>query len=104
MVVLLLVVFEESPVCLSQWLHQIAFPPAAYEGSPFSTPSPAFLVCGSPLSYCLLSSSRLLTVSFSEACAKLSVDELGQNGAWSREQAPWRGKMPPLKNEVLVSP
>ena len=28
-----------------QWLHQSAFPPTAHKGSPFSTSSPALVVC-----------------------------------------------------------
>ena len=36
---------EETPYCFSQWLHQFMFPPAVQEGSLFSTPSPAFVIC-----------------------------------------------------------
>ena len=36
---------DEPPYCFPQWLHQLAFPPAVQEGSLFSTPSPAFIVC-----------------------------------------------------------
>ena len=37
--------FKESPLCSPQWLYQFAFPPTVEEGSLFSTPSPAFIVC-----------------------------------------------------------
>ena len=36
---------KESPYCISQWLHQFTFPPTTQEGSLFSMPSPAFIVC-----------------------------------------------------------
>ena len=46
MVVLFLGV-KESPYCLPQWLYlyQFTFPQIMQEGSLFSTPSPAFIVC-----------------------------------------------------------
>ena len=37
--------FEAISFCFSQWLHQSAFPPTVYEGSCFSTTSPALAVC-----------------------------------------------------------
>ena len=37
--------FKESPNSLPQWLYQFTFPPAMQEGSLFSTPSPALIVC-----------------------------------------------------------
>ena len=37
--------FKKSPYRLPQWLYQFTFPPAMQEGSLFSTPSPAFIVC-----------------------------------------------------------
>ena len=37
--------FKDSPYCLPQQLHQFTFPPTVQEGSLFSTPSPAFIVC-----------------------------------------------------------
>ena len=38
-------VSEVSPYCFPQWLHQSAFPPTVQKGSPFSTSSPARVVC-----------------------------------------------------------
>ena len=38
-------VTKPPPYCLPQWLHQFTFPPEMEEGSLFSTPSPAFIVC-----------------------------------------------------------
>ena len=37
--------FEESPYCFPQWLHQFTFLPTVQEGSLFSIPSPAFIIC-----------------------------------------------------------
>ena len=37
--------FKEPPYCSPQWLYQFTFPPTVKEGSLFSTPSPAFIVC-----------------------------------------------------------
>ena len=37
--------FKEPPCCSPQWLHQFIFPPTVQEGSLFSTPSLAFIVC-----------------------------------------------------------
>ena len=37
--------FEVSPYCFLQWLHQFAFSPTMQKGSPFSTSSPALVVC-----------------------------------------------------------
>ena len=37
--------FEEPPRCSPQWLHRFAFPPTVQEGSLFSTPSTAFIIC-----------------------------------------------------------
>ena len=37
--------FKESPYHLPQWLYQFTFPQTVQEGSLFSTPSPAFIVC-----------------------------------------------------------
>ena len=34
------------PYYFPQWLYQFTFPPTVYEGSLFSTPSPAFVICG----------------------------------------------------------
>ena len=39
-------IFRELPYCSLQWVHQFTFPPTVQEGSLFSTPSPAFIVCG----------------------------------------------------------
>ena len=36
---------KESPYCFPLWLHQFIFPSTVWEGSLFSTPSPAFLIC-----------------------------------------------------------
>ena len=36
---------KESPYCLPQWLYQFTFPQTVQQGSLFSTPSPAFIVC-----------------------------------------------------------
>ena len=36
---------KEPPYCSPQWLYQYTFPPIIQEGSLFSTPSPAFIVC-----------------------------------------------------------
>ena len=44
-IVVLFLVFKESPYHLPWWLYQFTFPPAVQEGSFFSTPSPAFTVC-----------------------------------------------------------
>ena len=44
-VVVLFLVFKESPYCLPWWLYQFTFSTAVQEGSLFSTPSPAFIVC-----------------------------------------------------------
>ena len=46
MVVLLILflVFKESPYCFLWWLYQFTSPPTVQEGSLFSTP-PAFIVC-----------------------------------------------------------
>ena len=41
----LFLVFKESPYSSPQWLYQFTFPPTVQEGSLFSTPSPAFIVC-----------------------------------------------------------
>ena len=35
-----------SPHCSPQWLYPFASPPTVQEGSLFSTPSPAFIICG----------------------------------------------------------
>ena len=37
--------FEEPPYCLPQWLDQFTFPPTVQNGSLFSTPPPAFVIC-----------------------------------------------------------
>ena len=37
--------FKESPYCSSKWLYQFISLPTVQEGSLFSTPSPAFIVC-----------------------------------------------------------
>ena len=37
--------FKKPPYCFPQWLYQFTFPPTLWEGSFFSTPSPAFTVC-----------------------------------------------------------
>ena len=31
--------------CYSHWLHQFIFPPVVQDGSHFSTPSSAFIIC-----------------------------------------------------------
>ena len=43
--VVLFLVFKESPYRLPQWLNQFTFPPTLQEGSLFSTLSPALIVC-----------------------------------------------------------
>ena len=45
LVLFLVFFFEESPYCLPQGLYQFALPPTVQEGSLFSTPFPAFIVC-----------------------------------------------------------
>ena len=42
--VLLFLLFKESPHHLPQWLYQFTFPPTVPEHSLFSTRSPAFIV------------------------------------------------------------
>ena len=37
--------FKEPPCSSPQWLYQFTFPPTVQEGSLFSTPSPAFIIC-----------------------------------------------------------
>ena len=37
--------FEEPLYCFPQWLYQFTFPPTVQEGSPFSAPSLAFVIC-----------------------------------------------------------
>ena len=37
--------FEKPQYCFPQWLHQFTSPPTVYEGSLFSTSSPAFVIC-----------------------------------------------------------
>ena len=36
---------QETPYSFSQWLYQFTLPPTVQEGSFFSTPSPAFIIC-----------------------------------------------------------
>jgi hypothetical protein len=36
--------FKKPPYCFPEWLHQLAFPPAVYEDSFFSTSSPTPVV------------------------------------------------------------
>ena len=43
--VVLFLVFKESPYHLPLWLYQFTFPPTVQELSLFSTPSPVFIVC-----------------------------------------------------------
>ena len=43
--VVLFFVFKEPPYCSPQCLYQFTFQPTVQEGSLFSTPSPAFIVC-----------------------------------------------------------
>ena len=43
--VVLFLVFKKPPYCSPQWLYQFTVPPKVQEGSLFSTPSPAFIVC-----------------------------------------------------------
>ena len=43
--VVLFLVFKETPYSSPQWLYQLTFPLTVQEGSLFSTPSPAFIVC-----------------------------------------------------------
>ena len=38
--------FKAIPYCPPQWLYQFIFPPTVKEGSLFSTPSPAIVICG----------------------------------------------------------
>jgi hypothetical protein len=42
----LCVVLEEPPYFFPEWLHQLAFPLAVYEGSFFPASSPTFVVGG----------------------------------------------------------
>ena len=61
---------KESPYRLPQWLYQFTFPPTVQERSLFSTPSPAFIVCGlfddghsdrcEVISHCILSCISLI--------------------------------------------
>ena len=44
-VVTLFLVFEKLQYCSPEWLLEFTFPPAVWEGSLFSTASPAFIVC-----------------------------------------------------------
>ena len=37
--------FKEPPYGSQKWLYQFTFSPTMQEGSFFSTPSPAFIVC-----------------------------------------------------------
>ena len=37
--------FRRHPYCFPPWLDQLTFPPTRLEGSLYSTPSPAFLIC-----------------------------------------------------------
>ena len=37
--------FKEPPYCSPQWLHQFTFPQTVWQGSSFSTPSLAFIIC-----------------------------------------------------------
>ena len=37
--------FFKEPYCSPQWLYQLIFLPTVQEGSLFSTPSPAFIIC-----------------------------------------------------------
>jgi hypothetical protein len=39
-------VLKKPPYCFPQWLHQLTFPPAVYEGSFFPTSLPTFDVGG----------------------------------------------------------
>ena len=43
--VVLFLVFKESPYHLPQWLYQFTFPPTVQEHSLFPKASPAFIVC-----------------------------------------------------------
>ena len=43
--VVLFLVFKESPYRLPLWLYQFTFPPTVQEGSLFSTLSPPFIIC-----------------------------------------------------------
>ena len=43
--VALFLIFKEPPHCSPHWLHQFTFPSPVWEGSLFSTPFPAFIVC-----------------------------------------------------------
>ena len=45
LMVVLFVIFKESPYCSPSWLYQFSFPPTVQEGSLFSTPFPPFIVC-----------------------------------------------------------
>ena len=36
---------KASPYCSLWWFHQVTFPPTVWEGSLFSTPTPALIVC-----------------------------------------------------------
>ena len=42
--VVLFLVFKESPYCSPQWLYQLTFPPTVQEHFPLTTRSPAFIV------------------------------------------------------------
>ena len=58
--VVLFLVFKESPYHLPLWLYQFTFPPTVQELSLFSTSSPAFIVC------------RLLDDGHSDLCEVIS--------------------------------
>ena len=42
---ILFLIFKEPLYCFPWWLYQFTFPPTVKEGSLFSTPSPALVIC-----------------------------------------------------------
>ena len=71
---------RNPPYCSPQWLYQFTFPPTVQEGSLFSTPSPAFVLCR--FSYDAHSTICIPFISFSSliAVAKTSKTMLNNSG------------------------
>ena len=74
--------FEEPPDCFPWWLPQFTFPPVAWKGSLFSTPSSTFIIC-SFFFWVMV----ILTTDFYYYSRSVTV-VLG--GSQSRPEAPWR--------------
>ena len=66
--------FWGPSILFSIWLHQFIFPPIAYEGSLFSTPSPAFIICRFLMIAILISVRWNLTVVLN--CISLIISKL----------------------------